>query len=145
MISDLALKKIHFNLQKLNLSNSNRESLIILTIAGFTNHSINESRKEDAGSRRVPGGSEVMRKWGARSRLNQDEVCMINLLGNFWYCNSCKKVSKRTYMTWSNAGWALGAKGLSREGIGTTDWENEGVGNELAKTKDAWRSLMKPH
>lgn len=83
MISDLALKKIHFNLQKLNLSNSNRESLIILTIAGFTNHSINESRKEDAGSRRVPGGSEVMRKWGARSRLNQDEVCMINLLGNF--------------------------------------------------------------
>lgn len=40
-------------------------------------------------------------------------------------------------MTWSNAGWTLGAKGLSREGIGTTDWENEGVGNELAKTKDA--------
>lgn len=59
MITDLALKKTHFNVQKLNLLKSNRESLIILTIADFTNHSINESREDDAGSRRVPAGSEV--------------------------------------------------------------------------------------
>lgn len=49
----------------------------------------------NAGSRRVPVGSGVVRKGGVRGRLNQDEVCMQSCWGTSDIVIQVKTCSKK--------------------------------------------------